>query len=114
MRYVPLGMIIGALLLSGNHAWAEDSSAKTTDQDGRGVIQHGLIPSDQFTIPPDRHTVTGSDSSPKLGTVPEPISPAPILPLGPHTSPMITPGASKAPAVSPPNLGGFSRGAGSR
>jgi hypothetical protein len=112
MYHITFGIVM-VLLLAVSESWGEGSSEKTTDQDGRGVIQHGTIPSHQFTIPADRNAFAGSESLPKLGTVPEPISPTPILPFGPH-APMMTPGAPKAPAVAPPSSGGFSTGTWSR
>ena len=42
---------------------------------------------------------------PRIGSVPEPIVPAPVLPFGPHYSPLISPGELKPPAVHPPSVG---------
>lgn len=107
------GIVMGILLLLASHSWGEGGREATTDQDGRAVIEHGTIPTDQFTIPGERNSSARSEPPPKLGAVPEPISPTPILPIGPR-APVMTPGAPKAPAVSPPSSGGFSTGTWSR
>jgi hypothetical protein len=46
----------------------------------------------------------------RFGSVPEPITPAPVLPFSPHVSPLLGSGEPKAPAVAPPAFGHLGTG----
>jgi hypothetical protein len=81
-------------------------------QDSRGTTgrsdDFGRTSTNQFTSPDGRHS-SGSISSlgtaSNLGVVPEPVTPAPVLPFGPHLSPLLAPGEPKVPAIAPPSAG---------
>jgi len=67
----------------------------------------GGVQSLRFTTPsspPQSGTVHS------FGSVPEPITPAPVLPFGPRVSQLLTPGSPKAPAVEPPLSSGSGTG----
>jgi hypothetical protein len=111
MRTVLMAITMTGLLAT-SQSWGEEGSHRTTDPDGRGVMpEHGRTTSDPSLEMP--RVVVPSAPAPDFGRVPEPISPAPMLPIGPHAAPVM-PGSPKAPAISPPSSGGFSTGTGIR
>lgn len=128
MRRKMNGTVVGLLLVTVS-AWAdgltviqgsEGTSGTVMDLgNGLGVYSDshgnsgsivdlgGGLRTFQFTSP-SGEMKSGTIQS--FGSVPEPIRPAPVLPFGPHVSPLMTPGEPKAPSVAPPSSGSLGTG----
>ena len=102
--FVVIG-VMSLLLVVGSPSGADETLRPTTDADGRALMpEHGRTTTDPGVGAP--HIAVPPTPVPELGRVPEPISPAPLLPVGPHAAPAL-PGSQKAPMLSPPSSGGF-------
>jgi hypothetical protein len=60
------------------------------------------------SVSPDGQPQSGTTQ--RFGSVPQPITPAPVLPVSPRISPLLTPGEPKAPPVAPPSSGTLGTG----
>jgi hypothetical protein len=122
MQYTVFGMLLAVVVLTSSAGAQGLVIIQGSDGTNGRVIDLG----NGFGIYSDSHgnsgTVIGLSGGPQplplnppsaqsgtgqgLGSVPEPITPAPVLPFGPRASPLLTPGSPKVPAVESPSSSG--------
>jgi len=109
-RASPIVLNIMALLMLTASAAAQETAQPTDGLSGpvNGRVNEMLQGLERKAG--QNQTGTAQNGGPTLGTVPEPITPAPVLPVNPRFSPLINPGAPKTPVVVPPATGGLGMG----